>query len=60
VKGVVLAGTVRLVVVVGLGAALILGGGGDLWVVFARVGAGMLAYGLATVYAVRVADWRRR
>ncbi|MBB6228987.1 Na+-driven multidrug efflux pump [Polymorphobacter multimanifer] len=59
VKGVVLAGTVRLLVV-GLGAALILRSGMGLSAVFALVGLGMLAYGAATAHAVRIADWRRR
>lgn len=56
VLGPVLAGTLRLAVVAGLGAALVVTGA-PAWSYFALVGAGMVAYGLATAVAVRITHW---
>jgi len=55
----VLAGTARLVLVVG-GAALVLALGGPLWCVFALVGVGLVVFCGLTVLAVKRTDWSRR
>ncbi len=56
VGGPVLAGTLRLVMVA-LGGWMLAAAQAPAWTIFALVGAGMAAYGLATVLAVRYADW---
>ncbi|MDX1376049.1 MAG: MATE family efflux transporter [Burkholderiales bacterium] len=55
----VLAGTARLVLVVG-GAALVVALGGPLWAVFALVGTGLVVFGSLTALAVQRTDWARR
>jgi Na+-driven multidrug efflux pump len=54
--GPVLAGTVRLVLV-GAGGAALAWAQTPPWTIFALVGLGMAAYGLATVAAVRLTSW---
>ena len=54
--GPVLAGTLRLVVVAAGGAALAWAQTPP-WTIFALVGLGMAAYGLATVAAIRLTSW---
>lgn len=56
VGGAVLAGTLRLVVVAAGGAALALAQA-PVWTIFALVALGMLAFGLASVLAVRLTSW---
>ncbi|MBI5719971.1 MAG: MATE family efflux transporter [Burkholderiales bacterium] len=56
VLGPVLAGTLRLAVVAALGAWLVASGAAP-WTYFSLVGAGMVAYGLATALAVRGTSW---
>ncbi|OYU68499.1 MAG: MATE family efflux transporter [Burkholderiales bacterium PBB5] len=56
VAGVVLAGTLRLVLVA-LGGALLAAAQTPPWTIFALVATGMAAYGLATVLAVRLTNW---
>ncbi len=56
VAGVVLAGTLRLVLVA-LGGALLSAAQTPPWTIFALVAIGMAAYGLATVLAVRLSNW---
>ena len=56
VGGVVLAGTLRLVLVAAGGAALAIAQA-PVWTIFALVALGMAAYGLATVMAVRLTSW---
>jgi len=55
----VLAGTARLVLVVG-GAALVLALSGPLWSVFALVAVGLAVFGSLTALAVKRTDWSRR
>jgi putative MATE family efflux protein len=57
--GPVLAGTVRLVLVAGAGLWLVTTGA-PAWQLFALVGAGMVAYGLATVVSIRLTPWKPR
>jgi Na+-driven multidrug efflux pump len=57
--GPVLAGTVRLVLVAGAGAALV-ASDAPAWQLFALVSAGMIVYGLATVASIRFTPWRSR
>lgn len=54
--GPVLAGTLRLVLVAAGGVALAWAQT-PAWTIFALVAVGMAAYGLATIYAVRVTTW---
>ena len=56
VGGVVLAGTLRLVLVAAGGAVLAVAQA-PVWTIFALVALGMAAYGLATVMAVRLTSW---
>jgi putative MATE family efflux protein len=56
VLGVVLAGTVRLVVVA-IGGAVLISIGAPLWAFFALITCGMVAYGTATALAVRLTPW---
>lgn len=56
VLGPVLAGTLRLAVVAGLGALLVVTEA-PAWTYFALVGAGMVTYGVATALAVRATRW---
>ena len=56
VGGVVLAGTLRLVLVAAGGAVLAVAQA-PVWTIFALVALGMAAYGLATVLAVRLTSW---
>ena len=56
VGGAVLAGTLRLVVVAAGGAALALAQA-PVWTIFALVALGMVAFGLASVLAVRLTSW---
>jgi len=56
VGGPVLAGTLRLVVVA-VGGWILANAQTQPWTIFALVGLGMASYGLATVVAVRSADW---
>lgn len=56
VLGVVLAGTVRLVVVA-IGGFLLIANGAPLWAFFALITCGMVAYGAATAFAVYVTPW---
>jgi Na+-driven multidrug efflux pump len=56
VLGVVLAGTVRLVIVA-IGGAVLVSIGAPLWAFFALITCGMVAYGGATAVAVRVTPW---
>ena len=56
VGGPVLAGTLRLVVVA-VGGWILANAQTQPWTIFALVGLGMASYGLATVVAVRGADW---
>jgi len=55
----VLAGTVRLVLVVG-GAAIAVALEAPLWSVFALVGFGLVVFGSLTALAVKRTDWSRR
>ena len=57
--GPVLAGTVRLVLVAGAGVWLV-ASNAPAWQLFTLVGAGMVAYGLATVASIRVTRWGPR
>jgi Na+-driven multidrug efflux pump len=57
--GPVLAGTVRLVLVAGVGAVLV-ASDAPAWQLFALVSAGMVVYGLATVVSIRLTPWRSR
>ncbi len=56
VGGPVIAGTVRLLMVLG-GGWWLASSGAELWTLFALVGASMTAYGLLTVVAVRTTSW---
>ena len=56
VAGVVLAGTLRLVLVA-VGGVLLAAAQTPPWTIFALVASGMAAYGLATVLAVRLTSW---
>jgi putative MATE family efflux protein len=58
VLGPVLAGTARLLLVVG-GAALVLALDGPLWSVFALVALGLVVFGSLTALAVQRTDWSR-
>jgi Na+-driven multidrug efflux pump len=55
----VLAGTVRLVVVVG-GTAVALALGAPLWSIFALIALGLTVIGSLTALAVKRTDWSRR
>ena len=57
--GPVLAGTLRLVLVA-VGGALLAHGDCPAWMIFALVGLGMAAYGIATVLFVRYTPWGER
>ena len=57
--GPVLAGTLRLVLVAA-GGAMLAWAQTPPWTIFALVASGMVAYGLATIVAVRVTDWRQQ
>jgi putative MATE family efflux protein len=57
--GPVLAGTLRLVLVAA-GGALLEHGDRPAWMIFALVGLGMAAYGIATVLFVRYTPWAER
>lgn len=56
VGGPVIAGTVRLLMVLG-GGWWLASSGAELWTLFALVGASMIAYGVLTVLAVRATPW---
>ena len=56
VGGPVLAGTLRLVVVAA-GGWLLADAHAPVWTIFALVGFGMAVYGIASVIAIRLADW---
>jgi len=56
VLGPVLAGTLRLIVVAGLGALLVFSDA-PAWTYFALVGSGMVAYGVSTAVAVYFTRW---
>jgi putative MATE family efflux protein len=56
VLGVVLAGTVRLVVV-GVGGFVLIAQGAPLWAFFALITCGLISYGAATALAVRLTKW---
>jgi putative MATE family efflux protein len=55
----VLAGTIRLWVILGGGLWLTAGSGGAVWPLFALVGASMLAFGLSIAAAVYLTPWER-
>jgi putative MATE family efflux protein len=57
--GPVLAGTLRLVVIA-LGGWWLVATDQPAWTMFALVGAAMVAYGVATVLAIRLTPWGRR
>jgi Na+-driven multidrug efflux pump len=59
ILGPVLAGTVRLVLVAGVGAMLV-ARDSPAWQLFALVSAGMVVYGLATVASIRLTPWGSR
>jgi putative MATE family efflux protein len=59
VLGVVLAGTVRLVVVAA-GGTLLIAHGAPLWTFFALIACGLVSYGTATAVAVRVTPWGQK
>lgn len=54
--GPVLAGTLRMVLVA-VGGVWLASAQTDPWTIFALVALGMVAYGLASIYAVRVSNW---
>jgi len=56
VAGVVMAGTLRLVLVA-IGGVMLAAAQSPPWTIFALVATGMAAYGLATVLAVRLTSW---
>ena len=56
VLGPVIAGTVRLLIVIG-GGAWLASVGAPAWQLFALIGFAMLAYGAATAYAVWAVPW---